>query len=263
MHTNTDLCIYPPLRLDTLSRLSTGVKSLAPWQEEEGSTTILETPEIQLCILGHNSESPSSEEDPPAHTHRQRAWSELSGLDRLHNHKNEQTQSRSCQDLRDETNWEDRDWETRSSHNSLDSSSISTTESSNVATPTSVSPTVATPPTIATPTSASPTNTSPTVPMRKRSTEIMDRTNRKSRIKSSKFSIDIPPCVLRERRRPSTLLGVLHGASTPSGLLSCYQIMALGCSASMHSKPELRDIITNSHRNTEAVNYQLSHLREP
>ena len=134
-----------------------------------------------------------------------------------------------------------------------------------MATPPPVSPTLATPPhvspTLATPPPVPPTlATSPSVPMRKRSREIIanDRLSR-----SSQFSIDIPQCVLRDRRRPSTLLGVLHGASVPTRLLSCYQIMALACSASMHSKAGLREIITNSYRNTEAVNYQLSHLREP
>jgi len=105
-------------------------------------------------------------------------------------------------------------------------------------------------------------NTSGIPPMRKRSSCFSFKSSRKNS-RFSQFSIEIPSAVLRERRRPSTLLGVLHDSKGPLELLSLYQFLSLGASADLTTINELRTIICGSHKNTEAVNYKMSYLREP
>ena len=94
-----------------------------------------------------------------------------------------------------------------------------------------------------------------------RKLSVVTRSKRGSHI--SLCSIDIPPAVLTRRRRPSTLLNVLHASSAPTEHLACYQLLSLGCSAGIHGNPTLRAVITGDRRNTEGANYRLSYLREP
>lgn len=233
--------------------MSTGKRNLVPWEEQDSSDNdphsqstmpILGTTEVQLSILnGGALDSVSSDESvtsPQYHLPRERVWSELSRTELDHSDNTVFNRVRSVDDLRLTSLFTDWDWECP-----IHTAGPNIGDSTDSSQPTTVVEEQSLP-----------------EAMRKRSGCVTVSSNgRQSR--SSQFSIDIPDDVLSSRRRPSTLLGVLHASRGPIELLSCYQILSFGCSAELVSSYELRALVESAPRNTESINYQLSYTTEP
>ncbi len=77
----------------------------------------------------------------------------------------------------------------------------------------------------------------------------------------------VGPIRKRSRRRASNVLRMALAPSMPVKdwklILSKYQMQSLGCSIGSSSQQHLRSLILNYPRNPDALNYKLSHQREP